>query len=352
MKVTAIIVNYFTASFLPSLLKILNNELHIGSIVIADNSNEPELVNVAAMYSKVKMVVFSENIGFAKAVNRAAENSDCDWFLVINPDTLPEEGFLEKLINGAEKTNAFIAGPRFFWDDEKTFRLPPALGYSWTTHAGMISAGHFELESKLRSFNWSLRHDRFWNQPEPFFEPFLQGACMLIKNDSSLLINGKIFDERYFLYYEDTDLCAEFLKAGKNIICVPDSKVVHYWDQSPSPNKSKLMAESNDLYRVKHFGCKYPAIETSSVFNENFSDLGEVRIPPIFEFPGNVEYPVIFFEFGLNPFFVPFAQADFVPPVFRFPETIWQGLSKGTFYTRLRAPVLNKILKMWKWKKL
>ncbi len=351
MKVTAIIVNYFSSSFLPPLLEILNNDPLISEIIVADNSAEPVLSEVLRGFPKARSLPFSRNIGFAAAVNRTAKTSKSDWWLLINPDTIPGHDFVKKLLGGAEKTNALIAGPRFYWDDEKTFKLPPAIGHSWLIQAGLESANRSEMDARLVSFNWDIRFERFWNETEPFFEPFLSGACLLIRNDKFFFGDGKIFDERFFLYFEDTDLCTRAILNGQNIVCVPQAEVVHYWDQSPSEQKGQFMAESHQKFNEKHNLKTFKNLldfENLSGFNVD-NDYGETYNSPVFRF--QKLSGTYFFELGLNHFFVPFARSEAKDQTFQFPEPVWQRLHPGQYFGRIRNSQ-NQTIATWKWKKL
>jgi GT2 family glycosyltransferase len=352
MKITAIIVNYYTSNFLRPLLKVLNDDEMVAKIIVADNSDEKIIPSILKDFNKSELMSFPDNIGFGAAINEVTQAMESDWWLIINPDTLPEAGMVEKLFHGAVKMNALIAGPRFYWDNEKTFRLPPALGSSLWIEYGIESAGKFDLDSRLLSFYWSMRFHRFWNEPEPFFEPFLSGACLLIKNDKKYFKDGKIFDDRYFMYYEDTDLCVEAMKSNQNIICVPEAIAVHYWNQAPSNDKPNMMRQSGEKFNLKHFNCSHPTISESVPYQpENIENLGILTKSPTFYFENQQEIHNLYIEFGVNHFFVPNAQADYTQNIFNFPESIWETLTNGDYFTRLWDPVTNKTLKIWNWKK-
>ena len=355
MNTTAIIVNYHTSSFLPPLLKVLNSGPEISEIIVADNSAEAGLAEILSDFSKVRLMVFPENIGFAAAVNRAAENCDSDWFLLINPDTLPDKGFLIKLIRGAEQSDALIAGPRFFWDNDKKYKLPPSLGYSLLVQMGMETANNFKLDAKLLQFYWTLRFDRFWKETEPFYEPFLSGGCLLIKNDKTFFKDGKIFDERFFLYYEDTDLCIRAMMNNRTMVCVPDAHVVHYWNQSPSQQKGRFMQESNQLFMEKYYQKNLTGLDSKKHHQaqntESYTkDYGEIFEAPMFLVDKKHELGNLFFEIGVNPIFVPFAQTDVKTPVFEISPEVWEIMSPGLYFGRIRNS-LNKTIGKWKWKK-
>lgn len=350
MKVTAIVVNYYTSSFLPALLKILDNESAIDKIVIADNSSEHKLQDLSSKYTKVNYQDLESNIGFAAAVNKIAQNYVSDFYLLINPDTLPREGFTEKLIDGLERTNALIAGPRFYWDDENTYKLPPAMGNSWWMQTGIETSNANKLDSKLLQFYWDLRFERFWKESESFYEPFLSGACLLIKNDKNFFKDGKIFDERFFLYYEDTDLCAKAMIENRLMICVPDAYVVHYWNQSPSDNKNELMGISHNQYFEKYYPDSTNNIIIGNYNDRNFLDLGTVNDSPTFEIEPLDTSQQTTFEIGVNKSFIPFAQTELNKSNIKIPDSIWQKMASGDYFARIKNQY-NKEIAAWKWKK-
>ncbi len=351
MNTTAIIVNYYTSHFLPPLLEILDNDPLINSIIVVDNSRESGLPEILKKYRKTRMISFPQNVGFAAAINQVAKRVNSDWLLVVNPDTLPDHDCVEKLLSGAEKTNALIAGPRFYWDEMKIFRLPPALGYSWWTHVGMDSSSKFELDARLLYFYWNIRFERFWNETEPFFEPFLSGACMLIRNDKNFFRSARIFDERFFLYYEDTDLCVRAVADYKPVICVPGANMIHYWDQSPSVRKSSLMTESGNKFWEKYYVDPIPTINAKVITPFEIVNLGKINESPFFHFETEINTKQMIFEFGVNHFFVPNAQAIVSGETFNFPKPIWDRLPSGTYLTRLREYFLNRTIMLWKWTK-
>jgi GT2 family glycosyltransferase len=354
MKTNAIIVNYFTAAYLNELIEVLQNEEEICSIIIVDNGDKIDLNSFTIKYPKTTILKNARNIGFAAAVNIACKSENADYYLLINPDTLPEPGFAKALLKVALDTDALITGPRFYWDKEKTFRLPPALGYSWTIRAGFRVAAQSGAEEALLINNWIFHHERFWEKTEPFSETFLSGGCMLIKNDTGFFENGKILDERFFLYYEDTDLCLRAIANNKLLMVAPKASIVHFWDRSPSENKNAWMADSEKLFLEKYFGKQIELQQfTKQVvgLKMNIIDLGVFATPPVFQLQFDNSEEKYYIEFALIHLFIPFAQAVSSDKKFYFPKCIWDGLKPGIYYTRQRTTT-NRILKIWKWKKL
>jgi GT2 family glycosyltransferase len=356
MQINAIVVNYFTADFILLLVDILLREPEMGLVVIADNSGEDAIVTLAKKDNRIKVMRFGKNIGFGAAVNRAAQAYPADWFLVINPDTVPDAGFLQQLLQGALQTNALIAGPRFFWDDNKLFKLPPALGHSWSIQYNMAIAKQSAVDATLLDAQWTIRHERFWKTETPFTESFLSGACLLIKNDTSYFQGGNLFDPRFFMYYEDTDICINAVLAGKTVVCIPGAHVVHYWNQSPTEHKATYMGEAHQQYMEKYYGTDVGSTGfhqsdsgRSQVPSIVITDCGCVTTSPTFAVDPSIGGELTF-ELGLSPLMIPFIAVELSASPFVIPEKVWERMQPGTYYGRIRNR-FHQTLATWKWEK-
>jgi GT2 family glycosyltransferase len=356
MKIIAIIVNYHTAAFLVPLLDILQEESCLDEIFVFDNSQETEISSYEKKYSKVEVVFSDDNVGFAAGVNAITSEHLADYYLLINPDTLPVRGFSQKLIEASEKHNALISGPRFYWDDDKHFRLPPAVGDSLMIFNALNISKKSYSDAQILTRNWAIHHDSFWKNKAPFSQSFLSGACLLIKNDPSFFTDGKIFDELFFLYYEDTDLCIRAMIKNKLIICVPNAEVVHYWDQSPSDNKQHLMQKSQKLFFDKH----YSGYNINEESYGNIIDIVEYPVDYLGEFTNSPIFTCnemnhfknkFYFEIGLNQVFVPFAQSRIKDTMYQIPAQLWNIMKPGIYFSRIRTAT-NQVIKLWKWKKI
>ena len=345
----AIIVNYHTGHLLPALLDALAAEPGIAETLIVDNSAGDAALEKAATRPGVRVLAPGGNLGFAAAVNRAAAELPLPWWLVINPDARPIPGSIASLRLAAQRFGAPLAGPRAFWDDECRWRLPPAVGDSWWLTMGAQSACH-ALDARLLSFYWDLRHERFWRGAEPFFEPFLSGACLLIRNDPALFPGGRIFDERYFVYYEDADLCARMLCEERWMLCVPEASVVHYWDQAPRARKPHYMQQASERYFDKHYGAQPRRdVVCTTVDGARPLELGRLSESPSFDAPSLDEPAPLLLEMAINAHFVPFAQRDFALGEPAFTNAHWQRLAPREYHARLRTPASPYPLRSWRW---
>ncbi|MBX6424243.1 glycosyltransferase [Thermosulfurimonas sp. F29] len=331
--ITAVVVNYHTEVLLRRLLSVLVRETIVDRILVVDNSDTMS----AERFPKTAILKPGKNLGFARAVNLASREMSSPYLLVINPDVIPFPGSISHLLVTAQKFNCAIVGPRFYWDMQKRFRLPPAEGMSLFWKTARILAEIWPHEAELLSFYWRCRHERFWEATDPFWEPFLSGACLLIHREK--LGGEEIFDSRYFLYYEDTDLCVKVRNEEKLFLCDPGAEMMHLWNQSPEPpeGKGRLMEKAETFFFLKHYGSPYPSFsfpapskpimpEKSRYIEISAALPEEVRIPV--PEPG-------YLEIGLNPYLVPFAQTEVRPPVFVFPEDPWRYMPPGDYYLRL-----------------
>ncbi len=353
MNVTAIIVNYFTSSFLQVLIESLLRNEFVDQILVIDNSGELTRTAAPCPERSVEVVVNDRNRGFGAAINQGVKRAEGEWILVLNPDMKLEEGCLQLMLNAAREYSSPLIGPRFYWDDHHIFRLPPALGSCLWLDTACRAAGCFKIDAKLYSFYWTLRHERFWGETSPFFEPFLSGGCLLIQKEWIDSLKGDLFDERFFLYYEDTDLCIRALQRNVRPLCVPQAAVIHYFDQSPSSGDSKehYMMESHVKFLRKYYGENCPPALNAAATVEGMRDMAEIATPPILETDEKIIRADNFFELGLNPYFVPFAQAKADDAIFEFPPDIWSRMSPGRYYARMRNRTMGTLMS-WTWQKV
>ncbi|MBF0202848.1 MAG: glycosyltransferase family 2 protein [Desulfamplus sp.] len=371
MSVSAIIVNYHTSKYLPELIDDLIALKDIEQIFIVDNSSEIDgsfLSNYFVSYPhRIELIKPGKNLGFGAGVNLAASRASSEYLLVINPDVRLFPDCLTHLLEAARKYGSVLTGPRFFWDDAKKYKLPPSQGASsWLDYA-FEAAGGSRLEFEHLSFYWQMCHERFWSYTTPFTELFLSGACVLINRQWAMESLSAVFDERFFLYFEDNDISLRAHFNGVPPLCVPAAEALHHYDQSPSPEKSKadLMAQSHIQFSEKYYGGMTYLLNKKDTYLPEISDMGLNTSP--FSFDTKCLEPSVgnlYFEIGVNPCFVPFAQTDIKVTqtdikglyenkidVFTLDSTIWNRLAKGIYYGRARDSIKGT-LKIWKWQKV
>lgn len=208
-----------------------------GEIVILDNnSNDGTLKKLEEFGDRIKLIKSSENIGFSKGNNRAAKQALGDYLFFLNPDTEIEKSIFEELINFYENTvDVGIVGPRLIMENgqtqESVKKSPSIFG-------------------AIKEFVFGIRNAYSQYAPtgdNPMEVEVVYGAAMLMAREIFEKLRG--FDERYFLYYEDADLCKRVRYFGKKIYYYPAVSIKHLVGASKSDqDRYKLNLESARKY--------------------------------------------------------------------------------------------------------
>lgn len=382
LGVSVVIINYRTGHLLQPLARRLLRDPVVREVIVVDNSADDPSDHKSFGALPVRLVPLCRNMGFSAAVNVGLRAASHRYAAIINPDVQPDPLCVSRLYSTALRWNAPLVGPRFYWDLGKTFRLPPATGACLWWDGALRAAAHAPLDVELLQWYWIIRHERFWKEAEPFPEPFLSGALFLLDRKTLADGHGSVMDERFFLYYEDSDLSLRALALGCPALCDPAAGAVHFWNQSPEPKTPKvaLMEASHKAFYEKYYGSSSVLCALDEILNPSGAPpgplqrpspsptvpdpfggqgylhrqaqtLGTLFQPPRFSVaPKDIPSEPLYLECAPNPFFIPFAQADFSEASFLFPEEIWRGLAPGTYYSRLRGPRCGTIA-LWQWTK-
>ncbi len=247
MKFSVIIVNYaswpLTLRCIESLQQTRYGDLEI-FVVDNDSVEPPELP------SWVRLIRNKENIGFARAHNRGIAASNGDPIVLINPDTLVERDFFEHLeAFVSENPKAGISGPRIV-DSEGRLQLSARREVS--ALSGFL--GRTSLLTRLfpESSIVKSQFPAVTDKSHPTSVDWVSGACMVVRRDT--LRDVGPLDERFFMYFEDADLCRRARAAGWLVYYLPHIEIVH---QTGASSRSKpkaiwLLHKSAFLYHRKH----------------------------------------------------------------------------------------------------
>ncbi len=220
-------------------------------IIIIDNVSVKKIPQPFLRRIKVKLINNLNNEGFGKAVNKAAKTAEGKYILILNPDTLLQKNTIVFMINkiiGDEKIG--IVGPQFIDDKGKILQsinnlpfLPDAL-FAFSFLNKIFPQNYYSKKY------WMQNIDRAKEQEIPF----IGGACMLLKKSVFEKVKG--FDERFFLYFEEPDLCFRVSQAGYKIVYVPDAKVIHLVGRSLQDKEliKKYFEKSRFLFFKKYHG--------------------------------------------------------------------------------------------------
>lgn len=233
--VTPVVVTYNSAHCMDDLADSLSG---YARVIISDNASEDETVaRVAAKLPHAQVLVHQRNLGFGAANNRALEQVSSPFALLLNPDCQIKPDSVRKLVQAAETYSAgSIFGPQI-----KDAKGRDEVNYRW---AGTL---------------WKSRGPA---ADGPACVGFLSGAVMLLNMDVCRPLG--FFDENFFLYYEDDDLCLKMFNARRPLIIVPSASAVHLARRSvkgKSPIRGEFWrgyhhAQSKLTYCAKHHGAK------------------------------------------------------------------------------------------------
>ena len=247
MKFSVLIVNYASWPLTLRCIESLHETDHEDfEIIVVDNDS----VETPELPSSVRLIRNKANIGFARAHNRGIAASTGDLVVLINPDTLVGENFFESLETFfGENPRVGIAGPRIL-DSDGGLQLSARREIS--ALSGLL--GRTSLLTRLFPKS-SLVKSQFpavteGSHPAPV--DWVSGACMAIRRET--LQNIGSLDERFFMYFEDADLCRRARAAGWLVYYLPHVEIVHQTGAS-SRNKPRavwLLHKSAFLYHRKH----------------------------------------------------------------------------------------------------
>lgn len=234
-KITSVIVvSYNSEDFIEkcikSLLTYLPKDCEI--IVIDNNSNDQSVKLLEKFVPKIKLLKSKENLGFSRGNNRAVKQSQGKYLFFLNPDTEIKKPIFNELVNFYEKVeDCGIVGPRLVLPDSTVQESVNNLPTIW----GAIKEFIFGIK---------YTYSQYAPQTDKLVEvESVYGAAMLIKKDLFDKVGG--FDEKYFLYYEDMDLCKKVRALGKKIYYYPKVEITHLVGAAKSDrNRYELNYES------------------------------------------------------------------------------------------------------------
>jgi N-acetylglucosaminyl-diphospho-decaprenol L-rhamnosyltransferase len=246
-----VVVNYNAGEHL--LRCIASVEAHAGDavveIVVVDNaSTDGSSAKLAERHPGVTLIENHDNRGFATAVNQGIRAVTAPYVFVLNPDAEISAGTLAGFVKLAgDHPNAGAIGPLVRDLDGSLYpsaRKVPSIGEA---------VGH----AFLHPFNPDNRFSRAytmsdWDRTSEREVSWVSGSCMLLRR--SALEQVGLFDEGYFMYAEDADLCTRIRRAGWTVVFTPELEVAHERGVSTGNSKRMIHEHSRSIYRyfAKH----------------------------------------------------------------------------------------------------
>lgn len=242
-KIHIQIVDYKTKSYLLDCLASVTDDLKSFdgeySITILDNASGDNLSDILGLFSEsnIRVLKSGKNLGFGGGHNFLAAQENARYLLLLNPDTkVVEANTITRLLHQIETFDAQVLGPRLITEQKTT---------QWWDHGELHG---FWAWIGLNSGN------SYWCEQKKVTEvAWVSGAVFLIEKKWFDNLGG--FDERFFLYKEEEELCWRLREKGGKVIYDPTITVFHHG--GAVAKKSEYMQKSVDYFLDKHFRYRF-----------------------------------------------------------------------------------------------
>ena len=228
-NLSVIIVSYKSDYVIENCINSIHSEIEI---VVVDNSNNDQLKEkIETKYKNVKYILSKENLGMGAGNNLGIKNVNKDFVLILNPDVTLEKSSIDEIIIASEEIENF----------------------------GIIAP----LSDKSEYPNYTLKKMNDFDPIKPFKVKSVDGYAMLLNlKKLKKLNNFYFFDENFFLYLENEDLCLRLEKNDENIYIVPKSRIHHLGGKAVDPkykNEIEYLRNwhwmwSKFYFNKKHYG--------------------------------------------------------------------------------------------------
>jgi GT2 family glycosyltransferase len=254
-ELSIIIVNYNTKVLLKNCLdSIISHTKNVNyEIIVVDNaSTDGSLDMIKELYPQIALQCNKENVGFSRANNLGYRMSSGDYLLFLNSDTLVRnDAILTMMTYIKDNPDIGIVGPKVVGPENH-----PSRSYMRFLDVKSLFLGTKYLSWFIDTEKYRLHYDHY-DYSSTQSVPWLSGACLMTSRH--VFQEAGCFDEHYFLYLEDMDLCMQVKKNGYSNVYLPSAEIVHLFGGSSEPKKSELK--------------KIYLISANHYFRKNFSTI-------------------------------------------------------------------------------
>lgn len=250
--IVVIVVTYNSASTINHLFADLRRDAFALAlrVVVVDNDSTDCTANLVAAQDDVYLIQSGGNLGYAAGINRARRHIEqCGGVLVLNPDLRLREGALKAMLSALAQPGVGAVVPLNVFDEsdglDLTLRREPsilgALGDALVGGRRFARRPKWLTETELRRETYTNPHTVDW----------ATGAAIMIRPDVGIAVGD--WDERYFLYSEETDYCRRIRDRGYQVWFEPAARVQHSGGGSGSSSAlASLMAVNKVRYIERH----------------------------------------------------------------------------------------------------
>lgn len=250
--VSIVIVNWNAKDYIKQCVDSLLSQTYTNfEIIIVDNASTDSSVDIIKQnYPQITLIENKSNLGFAHGNNIGIQKSNGSLIALFNPDAVAENNWLKKLVSVVDNSdNVGGAVGKIYYLGDKYGKN--AIFCTW---------------SKIDPYTASPTN--FYNGEPVSAVDYLSGAAALLKKE--VLEKVGLFDTNYFLYFEETDLCARIIRAGYTLMYIPTAIAWHIVSPlSSSTNKIYYMERNRFRFALKNFDLKYIPIFVAYYLGES-----------------------------------------------------------------------------------
>lgn len=249
--ISVIIINYkqkeFTRKCVESVYGIIKSVPV--EVIVINNSPEEDLSFSESDFPGL-IIIENVNRGYSEANNKGADIAKGEYLFFLNADTEIKSDFASDLIKRFSGTNFGAIGLKLL-NTDRTFQLS-----YWKENTFFNEIQNKKSESEFKKRNSEFVRNEENNMKELTEVDWVTGAALIVKKDKFFKA-GK-FDEEYFLFYEDADLCKRFTERGLPVYFYPFSEIIHHKGENVNPlfrsDSYYHSKKSQMLYYKKHNG--------------------------------------------------------------------------------------------------
>jgi GT2 family glycosyltransferase/glycosyltransferase involved in cell wall biosynthesis len=249
--VSAVVISFGTRELLGRSLEALESQADVTlETIVVDNGStdgSPELVREC--FPRVKLLELGENTGYARANNLGIDAARGRAVLLLNSDCFLARGALAELVSALERhPEAAAVGPRLLNPDGTLQRS----AWPFPRPARLLLEALL-LHRPLRRLGL-LEDLRTWGHDEERPVDFLVGACLLVRAEALAEVGG--FDETFWFYGEEADLCRRLARRGWQVVLAPEARAVHIGGASArsATARLRLFYGGQNRFLRKHAG--------------------------------------------------------------------------------------------------
>lgn len=253
--VSLVTVAYFSAPELARLMETFRRECDLagvtGEVVVVEHSEDAEEHRAVRALDPDRVVVQS-NRGYGAGLNRGVEAARGDVLVLSNPDVELLSGSVQALLD-ALRNGGGVVGPQFTWDRGGRILHPPAED---PAPAAVLRATLARCSQILWRRELSRRVSAdlsVWEARQPVTVPSLRGSVLVANRSLWQDLGG--FDERFFLYSEETDWLWRARAVGARLEVAPSAMVLHRWAHSTwrLHDRADIERTSRELFERLHY---------------------------------------------------------------------------------------------------